>query len=369
LSTLYFDWAGPRESALLEQWDRFVTQSPRGHYCALSTWLRSFEAYGLKPLIALARREKGGPVIGGMGCLTFGAMGFVGVTAPIGPLTDTGSDDAANLILQHAIEHARGLGAFLFQTQFAATEEVPLPFLLPPQNTSAMLPGRPFKATAAPDQMLWIDFSRISADDSPESSVWEQRMLGSFNTNTRRNIRKAEKAGLIIAEAVAEAEVREGFELIEANGREQGYATRTWAEFGSTLLAQIRSDQASLLVAKYEGRPAGAHYSVRAGRRCSYIMGGTVRLEEDPGIGHALHWSAISRARHRGLLGYDLTTSGTPGVLRFKMGFHPEVVKLQEPQYCVLNPLRFRLFERMYPLAKKHKRTVANIVRRIGFGN
>ena len=365
MSQLHFDWVGSGELPLLAEWDEFVTKSPRGHYCALSTWLRSFEAYGLRTLVLLARREKGGAVIGGMGCLTFGALGFLGVTAPIGPLVNIGDDDAAKPILEESIRKARQLGAFLFQAQAPVPEVASLPFLLPCLSDVPMLPGRPFSAGAAPDQMLWIDFARVEAS---EERLWRERMLGTFNSNTRRNIRRAEKANLQIEEAVSEPEVKAGFALIEENGIEQGYATRSWGEFGATLLEQVRLDQATILVARSEGRIVGSHYSVRAGQRCSYLMGGTARLEEDLGIGHALHWSAMVRARNSGLLGYDLTTSGPPGVLRFKMGFHPDLIKLTPAQHTVLRPLRFRIFDSMYPFARKHKRTVANMLRGVGMG-
>ena len=82
-----------------------------------------------------------------------------------------------------------------------------------------------------------------------------------------------------------------------------------------------------ILVARQQGIDLGVHYGVIAGQRYNYLMGGTVRAQPDLGVGHFLHWMAINRAKDLGLMGYDLTSGGSSGVMRFKMGFGPSHVK------------------------------------------
>jgi lipid II:glycine glycyltransferase (peptidoglycan interpeptide bridge formation enzyme) len=116
-----------------------------------------------------------------------------------------------------------------------------------------------------------------------------------------------------------------------------------------------------MLTAQYKNALVGAHYGVVAGRRYSYIMGGTERIESLK-TGHILHWSAMKKARDLNLLGYDFTSGGSPGVMRFKMGFRPDHIHFIEPRYYVFSEARYKVFNLVYPWARRHRGQISKIL-------
>ncbi|MEZ4699365.1 MAG: GNAT family N-acetyltransferase [Rhodothermales bacterium] len=351
------------DAEALAEWDRFQMESPRGHYLQLSSWLKSFSRYGFDAHIIAERDAASGRIAGGIGMLRFGRPPFTLMSVPMGPTVDSDREDAVAPLLDEALRYAREEGAFLLQIKYPHADAHADPALLERiERPSGMLPraGFPFNLVSAPNQLLWIPFDTLPAGDGWQDALFEQ-----FNSGTRRNIRKAEKSGLVLSEARTEAELQAAYALIEQNGVEQGYSTRTWEQFGTTLVEQVNKGEAVVLVATREGEPLGTHYGVVAGRRYSYIMGGTVRTEPDYKVGHFLHWNAIQRAHAMGLRGYDFTSGGSPGVMRFKLGFSPTHVPFVEPDYVVLSPVRFAVFSRVYPFLQRHKSSVARVASRL----
>src|SRR5207244_13234850 len=90
---MHLEWLTPHDSEGLRLWDEFLLTSPRGHYCQLSTWLRSFGAYRFTFTVLIARRLPCGPIAGGVGVLQFGNVTFGLLTVPVGPILDIGSED------------------------------------------------------------------------------------------------------------------------------------------------------------------------------------------------------------------------------------------------------------------------------------
>src|SRR5438128_1863635 len=115
---MHLEWLTPHDSDGLELWDEFLVNSPRGHYCQLSTWLRSFEAYRFTFTVLIARRLPSGPIAGGVGVLQFGNDAFGLITVPVGPIVDIGSEDLAEPLLKETLRRARTSGVFLLQLQF-----------------------------------------------------------------------------------------------------------------------------------------------------------------------------------------------------------------------------------------------------------
>lgn len=351
----------PHETAKLDQWDAFNMHSPRGHYCQLSTWLRSFAVYGFQFHVIVAKNSDD-CIVGGMGLLSFKALSSLLVSSPIGPLVEIGSEHASYSLLEAALDYAKSHKAFLLQLQFPAAAGDQLPATMPPQLPQTPRPqtGQVWRTGNAPNLMQWLDFNCLS---DLRDDAWSAAMLKSFKENTRRNIRTSLKNGLSASEARTESELREACRLIESNGQEQGYATRTWEEIGPTLMAQVEKNQAIVTVAHHEDKMLGVHYGVIAGRRYSYIMGGTQRVQPDLRIGHFLHWTAISKAKELGLLGYDLTSGGSEGVSKFKAGFNPQRVEFVAPQHYVLSRPKYSAFMKMYPVMRRHKKLMSRILR------
>jgi hypothetical protein len=348
-----------RDEQGLEEWDDFLLRSPRGHYGQLSTWLSSFGAYGFDFEVLTARAGPGEPVRGGIGCLSFGHLGFRLSAAPIGPIVDPGWERGIEPLLEEALERARERGAAIFEYLLPSSEAA-VPFLLPAGEAGDLAgarPGWPVKAGKLPAQMLWIDVSRGGS-----GADWDEGMLATFDAATRRNVRLSLRNGLTARPATTERELEAAWRIVESNAAAHGYAVRRWSDFRKTLLGQIRKDQAVVLTAWSGERILGCVYGVLAGRRLSYLMGGTLRTEPDLKVGHFTHWQAMKRARDLNLLGYDLTSGGSAGVVRFKQGFNPEKITFSGHRHVRLRPLRASLLEYGSSLAARRKAQIGTIL-------
>jgi hypothetical protein len=353
-------WLNGREPGDLTEWDEFVMTCPRGHYALLSAWLGSYEAYGFSWALLVAREFPGGPICGGLGLIRAHSLWFKIVSVPVGPLVAPGFEGAAKDILVAGLEYARQQGAFLYDVGVPYSRE----HIIPATLAKVDLPDRPqpksglrLSILTSPNEMLWLQFS-----EEKDHQTWSQELLGSFKEHTRRDIRRAERNQLEVFEPRTPLEIREAYSLIERNGVEQGYPTRSWADFGSTLITQVQRQQAAVLVCRHQGRSLGAHYGVLAGKRYSYIMGGTVRTKPDLLAGHFLHWRALQKAKALNLLGYDFTSSGPPGVKQFKMGFRPLEVRFEPRQYYVLSQPLYSLFKHCYPVLRRHRKLFGSVL-------
>src|SRR3569623_754588 len=347
-------WLDRGDLDAIEKWDRCVQSSVRGHYCQLSSWLESFRAYGFDHAIVVARVADGTKV-GDCGVFIIGNRLMSVLTVPIGPLVETGWDELAISLLEQLRARARARGCVLLQLTPAVAQAAHHQYVL----DGSVLPlqdfttGAPFGTGLAPAEMNLLTLPEVA--DLP---AWRVQMLAGFEGKAQRYIKTAEKRGISIIEAKTSNELQEAYAIIEANGRQQGYSTRSWDDFGRYLVAQVERGHALVLLARYEGKPVGGYYGVIAGRRLSYMMGGTVRMKPDLNVGYLLQWTAMTKAHLLGLGGYDLTSGGTAAVGSFKRSFNPTHVKLAGPRYEVLSPLRFQLLKRAYPFLRRNKASV-----------
>jgi hypothetical protein len=275
----------------------------------------------------------------------------------MGPIIDVGHEDVFPILISEALSYSKSIGAFLFEVKVPFNEKSSDSAILTrmemPINASPHY-GFPFDIMTVPDQLVWIEYGKTSSNEE-----WQSRMFDRFSTNKRRDIRNSERNGLSVLRVTDESELQKAYSIIELNGREQGYDTRSWEEFGSMLVEQVNKRQAIVLVASRDGQFLGAHYGVLAGQRWSNLMGGTVRTGKNYNVGAFLHWQAMKAAQALGLRGYDFTSWGSPGVMEFKKGFNPIELKIANPHYFVLSHFWFSAFLKVYPAAKRYKSTFA----------
>ena len=153
--------------------------------------------------------------------------------------------------------------------------------------------------------------------------------------------------------------------MIEETARNKGYAVRAYQEFCPTMERQISKRHAVMSVVKKDGKILASHYGVIAGRRLGYSMGGTRRTEVDYKSGHFLHWNVMILAKKMGLDAYDFTSLGPEGVLRFKRGFNPTLYTFDTEYYKILSRPKYLLFDRLFPLMQRHKKTLARLAYRM----
>jgi hypothetical protein len=362
-ANLHLEWIKSGNKARLKEWDEFLLNSPRGHYCQLATWLKSYCVFGCDFDVLIARNDRFGPIIGGAGLLYFDKRIFRIMTMPIGPIVDIGQEDAAGPILQAALDYARSVGAAALQLHFPCSAEYDLPALLP----AAKLPDLPssqigiaIKDGHAHNEMLWIDIPARLDDEA-----WRDLALQSFGQYHRKKIRQAGRNGLEAVEASTEVELRDAYSVIEENASLQGYHVRTWKDVGAMLIEQVNSRQAIMLMARHQGRNIGAHYGMLAGRRYTYALGGILNEGRALKAGYFLQWEAMKKAKRLGFFGYDLTSVGTPDVWEFKRGFRPKHVPFVEPRYFVFSELRYKAFSWAYLKLRERREPVLKILRAV----
>lgn len=342
-----------------DEWDTFLQKCIKGHYAQLSTYLKSFTVYGADYKIIVAKDENNN-IIAGIGLVIFGKGPFKLVSLPMGPIVDEKFQHVFQEILTEGLNYAKSIKAFLYQVQIPYSLEYTHPYAY----TNISLPndsfqeGFPFKVGSIVNQFFMLNLEIEIKKDN-----WEESMLLSFNANTRRDIRKSERNELEVREARNEKDVQQAYALMEENGHTQGYSTRTWKEFSPTILEQIKKGQAVILTVFKNDILLGVHYGVIAGHSYNYIMGGTRRVEKDYLVGHFLHWNVIKKARLLNLKSYDFTSTGSPGVLKFKTGFRPEKFVFDTPYFYILNPIQYNVFYKLFPILKNNKKRISNIIR------
>jgi lipid II:glycine glycyltransferase (peptidoglycan interpeptide bridge formation enzyme) len=70
----------------------------------------------------------------------------------------------------------------------------------------------------------------------------------------------------------------------------------------------------------------------------------------------------MKRARDLGLLGYDLTSGGSAGVLRFKQGFNPQRITFGGHRHVQLRPWRASLLEYGSSVASRRKARIGALL-------
>jgi hypothetical protein len=301
----------------LDQWDRFLMSSPRGHYCQLSTYLKSFKAYGFNSHVIVVKDGGNDQIIGGIGLLEFGKSPLKLVAAPMGPIIEVGHEDSFSFLISEALSYSKSVGAFLFQLKIPFTEEFSDAAILPRIRMPINAPHRygfPFDVMAVPNQMLWIKYGNTTSNEE-----WESQMLNRFSSSKRRDIRISEKNGLSVLQVTEGSELKKAYSVIELNGREQGYSTRSWEEFGPTLADQVNKGQAIVLVACREGQFLEP---LRCFGWAKVELSDGEQLEQKKTTMLELFCTGVMKtARAMGLRGYDLTSWGSTGVMEFKKAF------------------------------------------------
>ena len=159
----------------------------------------------------------------------------------------------------------------------------------------------------------------------PLAGRTEADVFAGFNQLWRRNVRKAEKSGVVVTlgrredlpafhAIYVETAKRDGF-----TPRGLVYFERMWDALG---------DHMSLHIARYEGHVAAATIMITVGKHAWYSYGASTTADRDVRPSNALQWSMIQSAMNAGCSVYDLRgisntlSSSDPlfGLVSFKLG-------------------------------------------------
>jgi len=176
---------------------------------------------------------------------------------------------------------------------------------------------------------------------------------------TRYNIRLAEKKGVTVRQGTA-ADIAPFIRLMRQTGERDGFGIHD-AQYYRAAFELFAPDQASLLVAEFEGRPLAGAMVFALGRTAAYFYGASSDEERPRMPAYAIQWAAMRWAKARGCATYDMwgipdapedeleagftdRQDGLWPVYRFKRGFGGEVVRTVGAADRVYNPLLARLY-------------------------
>jgi lipid II:glycine glycyltransferase (peptidoglycan interpeptide bridge formation enzyme) len=186
----------------------------------------------------------------------------------------------------------------------------------------------------------------------------EDELLASFNQSARRNIRKAQAGGVVVAPAEpTEANLATMYELMAATEARARYGLRPKAYFFDYWRAQAAAGQAQLLFASVDGEVLAGIFVTYLGKRAWYKDGGSFDKRRDLSATYVMQWEVMRWLMARGITSYDLV--GVPnrdqvgqgdardGLYEFKSKFNPEITEFMGAYDLVGNPAAYKLWRRV----------------------
>jgi lipid II:glycine glycyltransferase (peptidoglycan interpeptide bridge formation enzyme) len=301
------------------EWDAFVAATPGGTHQQSSMWaeVKAVQGWGVSRVLL---RDAGDRLVGGCQVLLRRlarpcVIGYV----PRGPVVAGRDEGALDAIL-------------LGLREVAARERLLYLKLQPPPDRGDLVPW--LQASGFVESSVQAVFrASVQVDLGPSPD----ELLARMRSSTRRNIRKAGRAGVVVR-AGGEPEFQEFMRLTEATGQRKRftvyprrYYEQMWRSFGDR-------GHARLLVAELDGRALASILLLTFGETVAYKMGGWAGERPDLHVNELLQWTGISWAHEHGHRYYDFEgvnwavakallaeggrpTSSAEGVSHFKLGF------------------------------------------------
>lgn len=169
----------------------------------------------------------------------------------------------------------------------------------------------------------------------------DRELFAAFRKNTRYEVRRAERMGVLVDLALSESDVQPFLELYLHMTERKHFAPDAPNHLHDTIRwLQSEPSRGALLVARFRGVIFGGAIIVRAGNRCWYVWGASEK-HNDFTVGHLLQWRALLWAKSHGCTEYDFggyTVGATSGPAWFKQGFGGKVISFPPVHRKVLRP-------------------------------
>jgi lipid II:glycine glycyltransferase (peptidoglycan interpeptide bridge formation enzyme) len=291
---------------------------------------------------------------------------------PEGPLLDWHADDL-HAWLQPMIAHLKGRKAFgvrmgppvtarrwtadTIKRAIAGGGVTRLPDLPPDQEDAGAttvarhltelgwLPPSPTAgfAVGQPRYVFQVPLAHRSLDD----------VFAGFNQLWRRNVRKAEKAGVEVIQGSYD-DLPAFHELYAATAERDRFTPRPLWYF-QTMFDALRSedpDRIRLYLARHDGDLLAAAIWVRVGSHAWYSYGASSDRKREVRPSNAIQWRMLRDAQDAGATVYDLrgiTDTLDPndhlfGLIQFKLGTGGEAVEYLGEWDYPINPVLFKAF-------------------------
>ncbi|WP_151770441.1 lipid II:glycine glycyltransferase FemX [Streptomyces abyssomicinicus] len=277
---------------------------------------------------------------------------------PEGPVVDWDDSELSDGWLRPMLDHLKGLGAFTVRmgppvvARRWSAERVKEAIQDPAAHrlADAEPSVREERAEPVAERLRQAGWRRPSEDGAGGFTLGQPRYVfqlplrgrtleqiqNGFNQQWRRNVKKAEKAGVKVVEGDGE-DLGVFHELyLETAGRDGfaprplGYFRRMWEALRAEDPGRMR-----LYLASHDGETLAAATVLTVGEHVWYSYGASTSRRREVQPSNALQWRMICDAHERGAAVYDLRgitdtlEDGDPllGLLRFKVGTGGEAVE------------------------------------------
>jgi lipid II:glycine glycyltransferase (peptidoglycan interpeptide bridge formation enzyme) len=195
----------------------------------------------------------------------------------------------------------------------------------------------------------------VAADGSPLS---EADVLAGMNQQWRRNIKKADKAGVVVSRSstgVEDGDLKAFHDLYVHTAERDHFTPRPIGYF-RTMVEAMRAeepDRITVWLAHHEGDLVAATIAVRVGTHAWYSYGASSTEKREVRGSNAAQWAMLRDALATGATVYDLrgiTDTLDPddphaGLIQFKVGTGGEAVEHAGEWDLPLRPLLYRAFQ------------------------
>lgn len=187
----------------------------------------------------------------------------------------------------------------------------------------------------------------------PDGPLTEEQILAGMNQLWRRNIKKADKAGVTVTRGTREDLAEFHRVYVETAGRD-GFTPRPLRYFETMwdALTAEDPDRLTLYLAHHEGDLVAATTLVRVGTHAWYSYGASTTHKREVRGSNAVQWQMIRDSLAAGATVYDLrgitdtldSDDGHVGLLQFKVGTGGEAVEYLGEWDRPLNRVLYRAF-------------------------
>lgn len=215
-------------------------------------------------------------------------------------------------------------------------------------------------APGQPKYVFQIPLVSTSSADSTGEVVarTEEDLLKAMNQQWRRNIKKADKAGVVVTTSKP-VDIDEDLilfhELYVHTAERDHFTPRPLAYFRTmfTALGGEDPDRIALHLARHEGDLVAATISIRVGAHAWYSYGASSTEKRDVRGSNAVQWSMIRDALAAGADVYDLrgitdtldSEDSHVGLIQFKVGTGGEAVEYVGEWDLPLNRVLYKAFD------------------------
>ena len=183
----------------------------------------------------------------------------------------------------------------------------------------------------------------------------EEELLANCSQSVRRNIRKAQQAGVEVRVAGPD-ELDDFVRIMQVTGERDGFATRPGSYFRRLL--EALGENVRLYAGYYQGRMISGAICTNYAGKCCYVYGASDNSDRQVMPNYLMQWEMIRWALETGCTVYDFQgvsgnldeNSHMYGLYRFKSGFRGSLDELAGEFDYIYSPLRKRLVDTLIAL-------------------